>query len=140
MWVYWGVFFLIVFFGAISNYKLSKKSAWLFFFLWLVLFSLAAFRAEGVDNDYANYLMTIKDKWGITEPSFYLISYVCYDLLGSTKLVFIVYALFSVSLLFFSLKKLSPFFFLSLAVYYSTSYVVHDLNAIRAGVAVGFTF
>lgn len=140
MWVYWGVFFLIIIFGSVFKYKLTKKSAWLFFLLWFVLFFLAAFRAEGVDNDYANYLMTIKDKWGITEPSFYMISYVCYDLLGSTKLVFVVYALLSVSLLFLSLKKLTPFFFLSLAIYFSTSYVVHDLNAIRAGVAVGFTF
>ena len=120
--------------------RISKNSVWLFFFLGFVLFFIAAFRAEGVDNDYQNYIKAIKGDGAFIEPSFSLISYLCYDLLGSTKLVFIIYALLSISLLFFGLKKLTPYFFLSLAVYYSTSYVVHDLNAIRAGVAVGFTF
>jgi hypothetical protein len=140
MWVYWLIFFLIVSFGAIYKYKLTKSSSWLFWFLWFVLFLIAAFRAEGVDNDYLNYIKVIKGDGGFTEPSFSLISYICYDLLGSTKLVFITYALLSVSLLFIGLKKLSPYFFLSLAIYYSTSYVIHDLNAIRAGVGVGFMF
>lgn len=140
MWVYWAIFFLIVSLGALYKYKLTKKSVWLFFLLWFILFFIAGFRAEGVDNDYENYLMAMKDKWGITEPSFYMISYLCYDLLGSAKLVFVVYALLSTSLLFFGLKKLSSYFFLSLAIYYSTSYVIHDLNAIRAGVGVGFVF
>lgn len=138
MWVYWIIFFLIIGLGSIYNYKLTRKSLWLFFFLWFVLFFIAAFRAEGVDNDYYNYLEAIKGNGTFTEPSFSLISYICYDLLGSTKLVFITYALLSVSLLFYGLKKLSIYFFLSLAVYYSTSYVVHDMNAIRAGVGVGF--
>lgn len=140
MWVYWAIFFIIVGFGAIYKFKLNKKSVWVFFFLWFILFFIAGFRAEGVDNDYENYINTIKGDGVFMEPSFSLISYLCYDLLGSTKLVFIIYALLSVSLLFYGLKKLTPYFFLSLAVYYSASYVIHDLNAIRAGVGVGFTF
>jgi hypothetical protein len=138
MWVYWIIFFLIVTLGAFYKFKLSKKNIWLFLFLWFVLFFIAAFRDEGVDNDYLNYLTAIKGDGAFNEPSFLLISYICYDLLGSTKLVFITYSFLSVSLLFYGLKKLSIYFFLSLAIYYSTSYVIHDLNAIRAGVGVGF--
>jgi hypothetical protein len=140
MWFYFIVFFIIIGFGAIYKFKLTNQSLWLYFFLWAFLFVIAGFRGEGVDNDYENYIKAIKGDGAFTEPSFSLISYLCYDLLDSTKLVFIIYALLSVSLLFYGLKKLSPYFFLSLAVYYSTSYVIHDLNAIRAGVGVGFAF
>lgn len=140
MWVYWVIFFLIVSFGAIYKYRLTKSSVWLFFFLGFVFFFIAAFRAEGVDNDYANYLLCITVGSGMRDQSFNFIAYVCYNILGSARLVFVIYALLSVSLLFFGLKKLAPYFFLSIMVYYSTSYVVHDLNAIRAGVAVGFVF
>ncbi len=134
------VFFTIVGFGSIYKFKLTNQSLWLYFFLWALLFMIAGFRADNVDNDYENYIVAIKGEEGFTEPSFSLISYICYDLLDSTKLVFVTYALLSISLLFYGLKKLSPYFFLSLAVYFSTSYVIHDLNAIRAGVGVGFTF
>lgn len=139
MWFYFFVFFIIIGFGSIYKYKFTNQSLWLYVSLWFFLFIVAGFRGEGVDNDHGNYLMSIRDKWGITEPSFYLIAYFCYDLLGSEKLVFITYAFLSVSLLFIGLKRLAPYFFLSLAVYFASNYVIHDLNAIRSGVAVGFT-
>lgn len=140
MWVYWLIFFLIIGPSAFYKFKLTNHSLWLSFLLWFVLFFIAAFRADGVDNDYLNYLRAIQGDGEFTEPSFSIISYVCYDLFDSTKLVFVTYAFLSVSLLLVGLKDLSPYFFLSLAVYYSTSYVIHDLNQIRAGVGVGFMF
>lgn len=140
MWVYWLVFFLIVCFGAIYKYKLTKVSSWLFWFLGFLLFFLTAFRAEGVDNDYVTYLMAIKENWGIREPAFAAISYISYDLLGSTKLVFVIFAIFIVTLLFFGLKRVTPFFYLSLLVYYAFYFSVYGFNAIRAGVGIGFLF
>lgn len=138
MWFYFAIFFFIVFFGAAYDYKLKPQSRWLFLALWFVLVVVAGFRGELVDNDYGNYVTAITKGWGVTEPSFYQISYICYDLLGSVKLVFVVYALLSVTLLFAALRRLSPNFFLTLLIYYSVSYVTHDLNQIRAGVGVGF--
>lgn len=138
MWFYFTIFFFIVFLGGIYKYRLTPKNQWLYLFLWLFLFAVAAFRGENVDNDHLNYIQAIQEGWGITEPSFYFISYICYDILGSVKLVFIVYAFLSVSLLFLALKRTSDYFYLSLVIYFATFYVLHDLNQIRAAVGFGF--
>lgn len=138
MWFYFLIFCLILVSGCFYKYKLVAENQWLFVFLWFLLFIVAAFRGENVDNDYLNYISAIKDGWGITEPSFYLISYISYDVLGSVKLVFIIYAFLSVSLMMLALKRTATYFYLSLLIYYSVSYVTHDLNQIRAAVGFGF--
>lgn len=138
MWFYFVLFFIMVFGGAIYKYKLMNKSMLLFILLWVILFIVAAFPGKDVGNDYVNYVSAITQKWGIKEPSFYFISYICYDVLGSIGLVFVVYAFIAVSLLFLAIKRLSTLFFLSLAIYFCTFFAAHELNQIRAAVGFGF--
>lgn len=140
MWVYWIIFFLIVSLGAFNKYKLTKSTDLSFWFFGFVLFFMTAFKAEGVDNDYLTYLNAITGNWGVREPAFALISYFSYDIIGSTRLVFIVFSFLIVFLLFFGLRKLAPYFYLSLLVYYSFYFSVYGFNAIRAGVGIGFLF
>ncbi|CAM4029827.1 EpsG family protein [Flavobacterium weaverense] len=140
MWVYFLLFFLILFFGAFYKYKLTKSSVWFFWILGFILFFITAFRAEGVDNDYVTYLMAITENWGIREPAFTFISYLSYNLLGSTKLVFVIFAALIIPLLFFGLKGIARFFYLSLLIYYSFYFSVYGFNAIRAGVGIGLFF
>lgn len=124
--------------GGVYKYKITSKNQWLYLSLWFLLFVIAAFRGENVDNDHLNYVQAITEGWGVTEPSFYLISYICYDVFGSVNLVFFVYSLLAVSLLFVALKQNSTYFFLSLVIYFCTFYVSHELNQIRAAVGFGF--
>jgi hypothetical protein len=140
MWVYWLVFFLILSCGAIHKFKLTKSYDLSFWFCGFVLFFMTAFKAEGVDNDYLTYLNAITENWGVREPAFAFISYFSYELIGSTRLVFIVFSFLIVFLLFYGLKKIAHYFYLSLLVYYSFYFSVYGFNAIRAGVGIGFLF
>lgn len=138
MFFYFIIFLFIASFGAVYRYKLSEKSKWLYLGLLFFLILIAGFRAEGVDNDMRSYLAIIQQSWGLAEPSFFLISYICYDLLGSTRLVFIVYAILALTLRFTAYKRLSPYFFMTLMVYFATNFVTHEMNQIRAAVGIGF--
>ena len=139
---YFVLFFLIVFAGIINNFNSDfhptvRSRVWYYFIMFLLM-GVAAFRAEGVDNDMGNYLTAITDGWGITEASFYLISYFGYNILGSLRLVFLIFAVLAIGLRFSAYRKLSPHLFMTIMVYYSTFFVVHEMNQIRAAVAVGF--
>lgn len=138
MFFYFLIFLFIAGFGAVYRYQLTSKSRWLYCFLLFFLILLAAFRAEGVDNDMVNYLATINNNWGVAEPSFFWISYIGKDLLGSPQWVFVIYAVLALVLRFTAYRRLSPYLFMTIAIYFATNFVTHEMNQIRSAVGFGF--
>lgn len=138
MLFYVAIFCFIALFGAVYRYELNSRSRWLYYALLLLLILMAGFRAEGVDNDMQSYLTAMRQGWGIAEPSFFFISYIGYDLLGSSRWVFLIYAFLALTLRFTAYRKLSDYFFLTVAIYFVQLFVTHEMNQIRSAVSFGF--
>ncbi|MEG1611120.1 MAG: EpsG family protein [Alistipes sp.] len=101
--------------------------------VFLVLY--AGFRDGDAVLDYENYLQMYEDvKLGnplLTEPTFIWIA----SLSSSSVMLFVIYALLGVGLKLFAIKQLSQLWFLSLVIYISNFFILHELTQIRAGVA-----
>ena len=101
---------------------------------------LIALRGPDVDNDYHNYVMDFYGRGNISEVSFEWITASIRFLNGKPIWMFLIYAILGMILKIVVLYRYSPLFFLSLLLYYSTSFVLQDMNAIRVGVATGFIY
>lgn len=106
----------------------------------LLLIVAAGFR-DGLSGyaDYQNYVWAFQSKdEEIFEYSFVLISYIARWIGGDNYYyLFLIYALLGVSLKYMAIKQLTPLVWLSLAIYISYFYSLHELTQIRAGVAAG---
>lgn len=107
-----------------------------------MLIFVAGFREIGLDPDSENYEYTFQHYFKngteeMVEPSFLLISYILGFFTDNVHVLFLLYALFGVSLKMFAFRKLSEFYFVPLLCYISFYYVLHDLTQIRAGVVSG---
>jgi len=133
------VIYLALFALGIHSYKHSRQ-------LWVILVCamlvcFAGFRAPEVSGDYINYIdffKNIKGSAGLNfiafvEPSFVLFSF----LLPSLRWVVLLYALLGVLFKVYGIKNLTPFAFLSFALWFSNYFLVQEMNQIRAGVAIG---
>jgi len=111
----------------------------LFFAVMLLLAFVVGLRPDDVDCDYSNYLAMYNNDTDITtEISFVLIAGLVRHLFDNVTIMFLFYALLSLSLKSFAIRKLTNLYFLTVLVFFSTSYILHDFNQIRAGVATGF--
>lgn len=136
------LFFFIGLFSLIPL-KIDNNYKYFFLFLSLFFFLIAAFREPGIDRDYLTYVKNFnnlnKQFYFIAEPSFKLIGLAVKSLFFNNVLfLFIIYALLAISIKVFAIKQLSEFWFLSLLLFLSYSFVLHDMTQIRVGVAVGF--
>ena len=111
-----------------------------FICLAIVLITIAAFRGEGVDRDYSNYVSYFHEQdFLFVEPSFVLISIIIHFIVGPYPIfLFIFFAILGVSLKFIAIKQLTELWFLSLVIYISYFFILQDLTQIRAGVATSF--
>lgn len=108
----------------------------IFLFFGILLIVTAAFRGDG-DFDYSGYvgMFNRQDTFTI-EPSFVLISYVIHQFLGGNPIyLFVFYAFFGVSLKLVAIKQLTELWFLSLVLYLSNFFILHEMTQIRAGIA-----
>jgi hypothetical protein len=129
---------LFVLLSIVAFFPLEDKLArhLTFFFFGTLLIVTAAFRGDG-DFDYSGYveMFNRQDTFAI-EPSFVLISYVIHQFLGGNPIyLFIFYAFFGVSLKLVAIKQLTELWFLSLVVYLSNFFILHEMTQIRAGIA-----
>lgn len=133
MFLYLSIFISIAALSFLPAQKLLLKAIMIFLFL------MCAFRGESVDRDYANYIMLIFDSANNLlfpiEPSFKLMSFIAINVFNAYLIVFVVFALISISLKYNVIKKCSPFLLLSVLVYYSNTFLLQDMTQIRAGVA-----
>lgn len=134
--MYYLIFFLFAFCALVEMEKPSKGYLALLIAFFVLFVGL---RSPYIDNDYLNYLGAIRKGWGIAEYSFFIISNFSYWLTNDTILVFIIYAAIGITTQFYVLHRESDSFWLSLAFFFSTYFVLLDMNAIRAGAALGFT-
>lgn len=136
------IFLLISTVYLLEDYLGSYKK-YVYITIGAVLIALAATRVVGNDRDSENYEYTYKytndpvnEK--TVEFSFLWIAGLLNSVTDDVHAIFLVFALISIPLKLFSITKLSPVWFSSLAIYLSNYYILHELTQIRAGVAAAF--
>lgn len=105
--------------------------------IFLILF--CAFRTIGVDPDSENYETIFKSNSNnpklLVEASFMFLSVIIRYFTDDVHCLFLLYAILGITIKFYALRQLSPWFFLPLVIYIGNYYVLHDFIQIRAGVA-----
>lgn len=142
------LFLLILFFVGECNKRLKL---FLLIISAIILCYIAAFRGEGVDRDYGNYVMfydnTMPIKYYIDnsedlvlrDPARTIISSIVkYSLNDKIILLFVFFATTGVFLKVLAIKRLSSFWLLSVLIYFSNYFILHEMTQIRIGVATGF--
>lgn len=113
------------------------KRIWLFVFC-VALALFAGFRGEGIDRDYRNYVSNFlflqPPHISFIEPAFYIISSAIKVFSSEPTLLFLTFALISLSVKFLAIRRSSDNVFLSLLVLLSNIYIIQDLTQIRAAV------
>lgn len=127
---------------SLSPIRGVKAKMLFFLLLWFVMVCYAAFRDGAKVGDYVTYVQMFKDVNNgfttLTEPSFVYLSQFVGAFSNDAIYVFVVYALIGVSLKFIAIRRLTELWFLSLVVYLSNFFILHELTQMRAGVAAGF--
>lgn len=134
------ILFFIIVIIAFSQKKGKLVSYHLFLSIELILMLVAGFRNEADMPDYENYVIMFQQQEFINiEPAFVLISNIIYSLFGPHPIYqFVFFAILGISLKFNAIKNLSELWFLSLLIYLSNFFILHDMIQIRAGVASAF--
>lgn len=99
---------------------------------------VAGFRPDDVDHDYATYVEMYYNSFSIsTEVTFIMIASFVEFFFNDVAYLFVIYALISLTVHVLAIKRLSSLWFLSLLVYLSNYYLLHEMNQIRVGVSAG---
>lgn len=134
------LFLILSFLVVISFFEDSRiyNQRWLLLLFTLIVTLLVAFRPEGFDKDYTSYVDYLyhpeKRTMVLVEPSFYLISSIAL-FLKSHRILFVIYAFLAIPLKIYSIRKLSPLFYLSLLVWFSHLFILQDMTQIRVAVS-----
>lgn len=116
----------------------------LFNFSIFILFIVAALRSDDVDRDYKTYISIyeylINGGSYTIEPTFILLTYISHVITGSYFFIFVIYAALALHYKSKYIRYFSPYICLSLLIYYSNFYFVHELTQIRIGVASAIGF
>lgn len=125
----------------------KNVSSFVFFILGLTLLILiATLRPVGFDQDSPNYateMLLNFDQLSFSnkEPAYWLIQQL--NLLifaGNPNTFFFAFAVISITIKFYAIKKYSLIPWLGLLCYIAFFYIIQDMTQIRAGVAIGFVF
>lgn len=137
------LYIIFIFIGVLSLLNLNNKTVqniW-FVIIVIVLVLFAGTRSPYVDMDYGVYkfMWQVKSLDEQAEISFIFIKHMLKDVakLKFPSLVFF-YAILGVGVKMIGLKRLSPFLFSSIIIYFSHYFLLHEMTQIRAGVASGF--
>lgn len=128
---------------SIFVYTYFDKINKLFICYWGIGFFLiliAALRNGNVVHDYDEYISIYNniEDYNTIEYSFKLIRYVVKAWFNQPLGLFIIYAILGVSLKLKAIYQLSSFYFLSVIIYISNFFLLHEMTQIRVGVAAGF--
>ena len=108
----------------------------------VVLFVLAFIFPHDSYVDRENYIgyydIVSSGGFVFVEPAFYVISYTSRVIAGSPALVFPIFAVLGVLLKIYVLKRVTPNVYLSILVYLSYFYLLHDNAQVRIGAAMTF--
>lgn len=102
-----------------------------------ILFS--GFRPIGVDPDSEAYESIFMSNSGsskmLIEHSFLMIVQFFRTFSDDVHVLFLFYAILGIGIKFYALRRLSPWYFLPLVIYFGNYYILHDFIQIRAGVS-----
>ena len=136
------LFFTFFLFSLISFFLPQERlyKSILFFVLGFILILIAGFRSEEVVRDYVNYVTYFHDRdFLAVEPAFVVISKIIYSLIGPYPIyLFLLFAILGVSFKLIAIKQLTEQWFLSLVIYLSNFFILHEMTQIRAGIASSF--
>lgn len=117
-----------------------QSRGWLLIVLATVLTLFVAFRPAGIDNDYNSYLGYYKHPSGVaallTEPTFKMINGLA-RFLEAPLLLFVIYAFLAVPLKVYAIKRLSPYWYLSILLWFTHLFVIQEMTQIRVAVSTG---
>ena len=117
-----------------------QSRGWLLIVLATVLTLFVAFRPAGIDNDYNSYLGYYKYPSGVaallTEPTFKMINGLA-RFLEAPLLLFVIYAFLAVPLKVYAIKRLSPYWYLSILLWFTHLFVIQEMTQIRVAVSTG---
>ncbi|WGQ12737.1 EpsG family protein [Sphingobacterium faecium] len=132
-------FIYIICAGIIANFleEDPTKKKLIYWGSCIVLVLLAGFREIGWDPDSVAYLYYYNSPsiFLLAEPTFGLISNFVRYTVNNFQFVLIIYAIIGISLKYYAIEKLTNLKYLSLIVYFSNFFLLHDFTQIRAGVA-----
>ncbi|NDP19742.1 MAG: EpsG family protein [Paludibacter sp.] len=154
MLIYYIFLFLFLFFAIFEN-KLTKNSKLLIIVIsGVILILFAGLRGERIDRDYHIYQLYYKlvpSFFGFfhdsksffstvsIEPSFILIFSILKSFFNNGfPIAIFFYALLGVTLKIKAIVKISDQILMSLLIYFTTIFLLQDMNQIRIGVAIGF--
>lgn len=131
--------FIILF--LLSVIDIAEKNKHVIFRLLSLIFFTTALVASESSKDYLSYHTAFSFIEGYKdtrfEPTFSLIVKTIKIFSSNSIFLFATYAIIGVFIKFFAIKKLTNLYFLSLLIYLSNYYLLHEINQIRAGVASG---
>ena len=117
-----------------------QNRGWLLFALATVLTLFVAFRPEGIDKDYNSYLGYFNNPYSVsaslTEPTFKIINGLS-RFLNAPLLLFVIYAFLAVPLKVCAIKRLSPYWYLSILLWFAHLFLIQEMTQIRAAVSSG---
>jgi len=129
-------------FGIIlnKNITISKNSLYIIF-IGIILILIAGFRPIGIDGDSLNYASVLgvhleNANFIDKEPTFWLINEFNHIVFNSeVQTFFLIFAIIGVSLKLYAIKILSINPLMSILVYLSLYFILHEMTQIRVGVA-----
>jgi len=145
MSIYFLIFFVITIF-CIFDIDDQVDKLFVFWAICVGLIFLAGFRPAEASTDYVNYLeffreikpgLTFYEKGSFSEPFYNFIPAFIKFLGINVIYAFLVYAILGVTFKGIAIIKLTPLIFLSLLIYYSNFFLLHEMTQIRIGVAIG---
>ncbi len=133
MYIYVFLFVIISILAYTNNQKFWFKP------IMFILFIMCAFRAGYVDRDYQNYVilmdLSVSDPLLPVEPTFKIISWIALKVFGGGIFLFLVYAAISFTFKIKYIQRNSHYLMLSVLVFYSNIFLLHDMTQIRVAVA-----
>lgn len=137
------ILFCLLMIFAVAPPQKAMLRQWLYILCGIILFLTAGLRPENSVPDYSTYLNMYAGVQNggvilsIVEPSFSAISVLVGYIFGHPLFLFLIYAALGVWLKMMAIKDLSEWWFLSLLLYFSTFFILHEMVQIRAGAATG---
>ena len=133
------ILIFVVIVSLISEDNNDNESVkWAYVGILCLLVLLVGFRPPGFDTDsqnYVNYYEAVDiGVVELIEPTFDIISSFA-RIFDEPQLIFIIYALLAIPLKGYAITKLTPLWFLSLAVWMSNYFILHEFTQIRTAVA-----
>lgn len=149
MVVFVAIIFLLFFLCLyLEGSRQKENNIFYFIFLYFFFFIFSGIRGD-IGRDYSTYINSYYNAakqlhyyldWNssfVNEPMVDIIGSIAKYWLGDYFYFFFLFGFIGVSLKFYAIRKYSPLVFLSILIYYSKFFMLHELTQIRAGVASG---